>query len=224
MTESSIDIFAEIREKTGRSSNNILRKKNNLIPAIIYGAGEKEILVSVGNNDIVKASRDRSFFSKILHVKIKNQNSIENVVLKTLQRHPVKSNILHIDFQRIKSDEKIYMYVPLKFIGRDICPGVKLQGGQFISNMTDIEIRCYPNDLPKFIEVNVSNLNINDVIHLKDISISKDIEFSTLIQDSENNPAIASIQHMRSSEDKTSGVEEENVETEIIREKKEKVN
>ena len=101
--------------------------------------------------------------------------------LRDLQRHPFKPRILHLDLQRISIAEKIAMRIPLHFIDSELSPAVKLSSG-FISHlMSDIEVRCLPKDLPEFIEIDLSKIEINQTIHLSDLKLSSGVEIVDLV-------------------------------------------
>ena len=101
-----------------------------------------------------------------------------------MQRHPAKPRILHMDFLRVRSDQKLVMNVPLHFIGEEKAPGLK-EGGVFSHNMNNVEVSCLPADLPEFIEVDVSKMALNDVLHLSNLVLPKGVEILALSQGDE---------------------------------------
>jgi large subunit ribosomal protein L25 len=121
----------------------------------------------------------------------------EKVILKALQRHPYKLRILHMDLQRVREDEQLYITIPLHFVGEEIAPGVKIQGGQAMRHTNELEVRCLPADLPEYIEIDVSKLNINETIHVKDLIMPKGVEVVALLHDTANNLSIISIQAVK---------------------------
>jgi large subunit ribosomal protein L25 len=110
-----------------------------------------------------------------------------------MQRHPAKPRIMHMDFQRIVEDEEIKMNVPLHFIGEDIAPGVKDGGGKVSHIMTDVEIVCLPRYLPEYIDVDVSALELDDMLTLSDIKLPEGVEMPALAQGPEADRPIVSI-------------------------------
>jgi large subunit ribosomal protein L25 len=87
---------------------------------------------------------------------------------------------MHADFQRVRKDHKITMHVPLHFINQDKCPGVKTFGGMASHLMTDVEIRCLPDALPEYIEVDMINMNLDDSIHLSELKLPAGVEIVEL--------------------------------------------
>jgi large subunit ribosomal protein L25 len=104
----------------------------------------------------------------------------QKVILRDMQRHPAKPVILHLDFLRVSDDQEIHMHVPLHFIGEDVCPGVKLEGGQASHQMTEVEVICLPKNIPEYIEVDVTELKIGDSIHLTEIKLPAGVVLAAL--------------------------------------------
>ena len=119
------------------------------------------------------------FYSTILALKVGSQQ--QAAVLKDVQRHPYKNQIMHIDFQRVLEDEKIKMQVPLHFKGGAESKGVKEQGGVLSHVRNDVEVTCLPKDLPEFVEVDVSGLEINQVVKLSDLKLPAGVEIVDLL-------------------------------------------
>jgi large subunit ribosomal protein L25 len=127
---------------------------------------------------MAKSLENESFYSRILNLKTGTES--ERVILKDVQRHPFKPRILHVDFQRVRSDEKIHMHIPLHFMGGEKAPGVKDAGGIVSHIMSDVEISCFPDDLPEFISVDISAMELNQILHLSDLQLSKGVEIVSL--------------------------------------------
>jgi len=186
-------IVAEKRDAIGKGASRRLRR-NNKIPAILYGDhGNPEPLV-IDHDKIKQALDNEAFYSHILTVKIENEEC--KVVLKDIQRHAYKPKILHLDLQRVNENADINMSVPLHFLGDDIAPGVK-GGGLLSHHIAEIEIKCKPRDLPAYIEVDVSQLETGDSIHLSDIQLPEGV-VSVDLAHSHDLP-VASIQKIRGS-------------------------
>ena len=100
----------------------------------------------------------------------------ERVVLKDVQRHAFKPRILHVDFQRIRSDEKLHIHIPLHFSGDAECKGVKVGNGVISHILSDVEVSCFPDDLPEFISVDLSQMELNQTLHLSDLKLPKGVE------------------------------------------------
>lgn len=184
------DLIAEIREDQGKGASRRLRHQGK-VPAIIYGAGRPPRLLSFDHNKVLQQLEDESFYSSVLNVKVGSKS--QAVILKDLQRHPAKPRIMHMDFQRIVEDEEIKMNVPLHFIGEEVAPGVKTGGGKVSRLMTEVEIVCLPRYLPEYIDVDVSALELDEMLTLSDIKLPEGVEIPALAQGPEADRPIVSI-------------------------------
>jgi large subunit ribosomal protein L25 len=199
----NFELHAQSRQDIGKGASRRLRKLSDLVPAIIYGGEKAAESITIPHKDILKALKNEAFYSHILtlHVDKKPQQ----VVLKALQRHPVKPIIMHMDFLRISSNQKIHMHVPIHFTHEDTALGVK--AGGIVSHLEkEIEITCFPADLPEFIEVNLSQVALDGSVHLADLTAPKGVEFSAILRD--ENPLLVSIHLPRIVEESTEESEE----------------
>ena len=148
---------------SGKGASRRLRHAGN-VPAIIYGGSDAPMSVAINHNRFLRHLEEEAFYAHILTLDVDGKK--QQVVLKDLQRHPANDNkIMHADFLRIDADHAMTMTVQLHFLGEDVAPGVK--GGGLVSHlMTDVEISCLPKDLPEYIEVDVSALDLDQSIHL----------------------------------------------------------
>jgi large subunit ribosomal protein L25 len=167
------EIDASLRSDTGKGASRRLRHAEKL-PGIVYGGGKEPVSLTLEHKTLAKALENEAFYSHILT--LKTGSSSERVILKDLQRHPYRPLILHVDFQRIRADEKIHMHVPLHFIGAEEAPGVKIAGGIVSHLMNDVEVTCLPDDLPEYIKVDISKMELNDILHLSDLTLPKGVE------------------------------------------------
>jgi len=172
-----IELEATVRETIGKGASRRLRREEKL-PGVIYGGGKTAVSLTFEHDKLARALEDESFYSRILTLKTGTES--ERVILKDVQRHPYKPRLLHIDFQRVRADEKLHMHIPLHFIGEDQAPGVKEEGGNISHIMSDIEISCLPDDLPEYIEVDISEMKLNQILHLSDIKLPKGVEIIAL--------------------------------------------
>ena len=184
------DLIAEIREDQGKGASRRLRHQGK-VPAIIYGAGRPPRSLSFDHNKVLKQLEDEAFYSSVLNIKVGGKS--QAVILKDLQRHPSKPRIMHMDFQRIVEDEEIKMNVPLHFIGEEVAPGVKTGGGKVSRLMTEVEIVCLPRYLPEYIDVDVSQLELDEMLTLSDIKLPEGVEMPALAQGPEADRPIVSI-------------------------------
>ena len=166
-------ITAVARSDVGKGASRRLRRAEQ-IPGIVYGGGKEPKMIAIAQNLLLRLLEEESFYTQILDLDIEDKK--EHVILRDLQRHPFKPKILHLDLQRISATEKVTMRIPLHFIGGDLAPGVKVGGGVISRLLADIEVRCLPKDLPEFIEVDLSNLELNQTIHVSELKLPPNIE------------------------------------------------
>jgi large subunit ribosomal protein L25 len=185
-------VEAQARADMGKGASRRLRHQG-MVPGIVYGADKDAQPIMMDHNKVIHHIENEAFFSHILELSVDGKS--EKVVVKDMQRHPARRAVLHMDFLRVSDKEAIRMQVPLHFIGEDVAPGIKTGGGIASHLMTDVEISCLPADLPEFLEVDMSNLEIGDSLHLSDISLPKGVEIVELTHGEEHDSAIANI-HM----------------------------
>ncbi len=166
-----IKLSAEKRAQKGTKKDLSSLRLQSRVPAIVYGEGKPEIMVSVAEKDIL-AARKKGGINAILHLDV--GGSAETVIIKELQRHPVTERISHADFQRISLSRKITAKVPLRIVGE--APGVKNSGGVLQHELRELTLRALPASLPQFVDVDVSGLDLNKHLAVKDLKISGDIE------------------------------------------------
>jgi large subunit ribosomal protein L25 len=143
-----------------------------LVPAIVYGADRAPEMISLVHNELARHLEQEAFYSQILDLKVGDKT--EKVVVKDLQRHPAKPFVLHVDFQRIRAEEKIRVTIPLHFLNENSSKGVKL-GGLVSHNLTEIEVSCLPEDLPQNVEIDVAEMAIGDILHLSMIPLPEGV-------------------------------------------------
>lgn len=177
MSNFELNAVARGEELQGKGASRRLRKQN-LIPAIIYGGNEEPVAVSLKNNELVKALESEAFFSSIITITIEGGED-EQGIIKALQRHPAKGFPMHADFQRIVKGQKISMSVPVRFEGEEEAPGAKA-GGILSTQVVDLDINCLPSQIPEFIAIDVSALNIGDSVHLSDIALPEGVVLADL--------------------------------------------
>ena len=184
------DLIAELREDQGKGASRRLRHQGK-VPAIIYGAGRPPRSLMFDQNKVLLELENESFYSSVLNIKVGDKS--QAAILKDLQRHPSKPIIMHMDFQRIVDDVEIRMNIPLHFIGEEVAPGVKQAGGSVSRLMNDVEVECLPKYLPEYLEVDISNLELDDMVHLSDIKLPEGVEIPELAQGEEHDQAIVAI-------------------------------
>lgn len=192
---SVFEVEASIRSDKGKGASRRLRREKK-VPGIVYGGGEAAVSLTIEHNKMAKSLENEAFYSRILTLKTDDKS--ERVILKDIQRHPFKARLLHIDFQRVKADEKLTMNVPIHFIGAEKSPGVK-EGGLVSHLMSDVEITCLPDDLPEFIAIDLTEMTLNETKHMSDLKLPKGVEIVGLSE--ENDQAIVSIHMPREEEE-----------------------
>ena len=161
------DVAAVPRSDTGKGASRRLRRQG-LVPAIVYGGHQDPQMISLRHNEVLRHLEHESFYSHVLNLTVGEASGA--VVLKDLQRHPAKPFILHVDFMRVSQDEKLRMVVPLHFLNEEKSPGVKA-GGNVSHAMIDVEVTCLPKDLPEFLGIDLSGMEVGDIIHLSEIPL-----------------------------------------------------
>ena len=184
------DLIADIREDQGKGASRRLRHEGK-VPAIIYGAGRPPRALLFDHNRVLQQLESESFYSSVLNIKVGEKS--QAAILKDVQRHPAKPLVMHMDFQRIVEDEEIKMSVPLHFIGEDVAPGVKQDGGAVSHLMNEVDIVCLPRHLPEFIDVDVSELELDEMLSMSDIKLPEGVSIPALAQGPEANRPIVSI-------------------------------
>jgi large subunit ribosomal protein L25 len=166
-----IEVSATTRKAQGTGASRRLRKTGR-VPGILYG-GSEPALIEIDHNNLYYSLRSEAFHASVLTLDLDGKK--EQVLLRDFQMHPFRQQVLHIDFQRVDANKKIHMKVPLHFINAEIAPGVKLGGGIINHVLNELEISCLPADLPEFIEVDLSGLDLGHSIHVSDIKLPKSV-------------------------------------------------
>ena len=160
------------RDNLGRRASKRYRRDNK-VPAEIYGNKDNQSVL-IDEFELNKQTKDPQFYSNVIDISI-DSSKIE-VILKDIQRDPEKSFITHIDFLAVDKNKKITVNVPFNFINDDQCVGIKISGGILSHILNEIEISCLPKDIPESINVDVSNLDLNQSIHLTEIKLPDGVE------------------------------------------------
>ncbi len=187
----AIKINAVMRTDLGKGASRRLRHQEK-IPAIIYGSGDPASL-TIDLREIRPHIDNEAFYASIVDVNVEGNATAEKVIVRDVQRHPYKIDIMHIDFQRIDVNKAMHMHVQLHFIGEENAPGVK-EGGLVNHVVNEVEVTCLPKDIPEFIEVDISALGMGESIHLTEMKMPEGVELTALSHGDENHDtAIVSI-------------------------------
>lgn len=204
MSSVDFNITAEVRDDLGKGASRRLRREGK-IPAVVYGGNKDPQSLTLDHDDFYHHLEHEAFYSHILSLEVGGKK--EKVVLKDLQRHPAKPFVTHADFLRVSAKEKLRMQVPLHFLGEDVAPGVKIGGGMISHNITEVEVSCLPKDLPEYLEVDMSEVELEQSVHLSDIPLPKGVELVELSHGAEHDQAVAAIHKTRGSMEEEETVE-----------------
>ncbi|MEQ8485374.1 MAG: 50S ribosomal protein L25/general stress protein Ctc [Pseudomonadales bacterium] len=186
------EIKAELRKDVGKGASRRLRRAADRVPGIIYGGGREPQTLTVNANALNKALERETFYSQIISVVV--DGDAQQAVLRDLQRHPASEKVQHIDFLRVSADQEIDVNIPLHFINEDKCVGVKQGGGTISHSANEVEVRCLPKDLPEFIEVDVSELQVGHSIHISELKLPEGVVAVDLIHgDEDHDSAVVSV-------------------------------
>ena len=185
----TFELFATPRTDLGKGASRRLRHKGS-VPAIIYGAGETPQSLTLAHKDLRKACENEAFFSHILTVHV--DGAQHKAIVKDMQRHPYKPIIMHIDLLRINMNKVMTMSIPLHFEGEENAIGIK-NGGMVHHLLTSVEISCLPKQLPEYISVDVSKLDLNDMVHLSDLTLPEGVSLVELMGDEKNDLPVVNI-------------------------------
>lgn len=200
------ELAAEAREASGRAGSRRLRNAGK-VPAIVYGGGQPPNSVTLDHNSLIHQMENEGFFTSILTLKVGKAS--ESVVVKDVQRHPAKPQVMHMDLLRVRADEELTLQVPIHFVNEEASIGVKTHGGVVDHLMTDVEVSCLPKDLPEYIEIDVSEVELDQILHLSDLKVPDGVKLVALEHGSD--PAMFAIHEPRR-------VEEEPVADEVAAE------
>jgi large subunit ribosomal protein L25 len=210
------------RGDQGRGASRRLRREEKKIPAIIYGGNKDATSISIWHNELKKALENEAFFSHILTIELDGKK--ESVILKDLQRHPYKALLTHADFLRVDKDHEIHVNVPLHFINEETAPAIKLHGGVAHHQINEVEVICLPQDLPEYIEVDMSGVEMDEVIHLSDLKLAKGVRIAALAQGEDYDLPVVAIHKPRAAklEDTEEGEEDDAGEEDEEKDRKDK--
>lgn len=166
------------RESTGSGAVGRLRRVDDSIPGVVYGAGQETVNIALPTRVLLKAMQTENFLSQIIELKL--DGTAEQVVVRDMQRHPASENITHIDFMRIREDREIQVSVPIRYINEDSCIGVRMSGGTITRNLVEVEIGCLPKDLPESIIVDMQDIDVGSAVHLSGLALPNGVSIPSL--------------------------------------------
>jgi large subunit ribosomal protein L25 len=181
------EISAHKREAQGTGASRRLRRMGK-VPGIVYGGAEGPVNIQLDHKDLFQNLRNEKFHASILTLDVGGAR--QQVLLRAVNMHPFKLLVQHVDFQRVSKDKKIHVAVPLHFVNAEKSPGVKEQGGIASHVLNELDITCFPDDLPEYIEVDLGSLSVGNSIHVKDLALPKGVE--PVLHRNEN-PVVATV-------------------------------
>ena len=173
------------RAKQGTGASRRLRISGKA-PGIVYGGSAEPQLIEIDHNALWHALKKEAFHSSILDMELNGQ--VTKVLLRDVQYHPFKQQVLHVDFQRVDEKTRVHLKVPLHFVGADVAPAVKLGGCMISHTINEIDVQCLPKDLPEFVEVDLSALEAGQSIHVSQLKLPAGVE---LVTHGEGDPVVA---------------------------------
>ena len=205
---------AQDRPERGKSGTKLL-KRSGFIPAVLYAAGKNSQSVKLSRHDFLRFIHQYRLESTVISLKIKGQKS-RSVLVKEVQYDPVKEDVIHIDFQEISLTSKIKVNVRIVAKGEPV--GVKQEGGTLNHLIWELEVECLPTQIPEEISVDVSQMKIGDVVHVRDLSLPPGVKAIN-----EPDSLVLSLEHPIKEEEIVAPAAEgeEPAEPEVIKEKKE---
>ncbi len=171
-------VAAASRTLFGKGASRRLRREN-LVPAIVYGAEDEPQALQLKHNEVIKHLENESFYSQLLMLSVDGKEAVRTL-LRDVQRHPYKQQVLHLDFQRVVAGQALQVTVPLHLLNEDTCYGVKTEGGMINRTENEVTLSCLPRNIPESIEIDMADLKIGDSIHLSDLTMPADVELVDL--------------------------------------------
>ena len=175
----SFELAAELRNDEGKGASRRLRHAGK-VPAILYGGKRDPRTLTLNHEKLITLVEDEKFYSTIIGLKVGAET--QAAIVKDLQMHPARNQVLHVDLQRVLDDEKIRIRLPIHFKGEAASPGVKTQGGLVSHRITDIEVTCLPKDLPEEIALDLSQMKLNESKYISDIPLPAGVVATAVLQ------------------------------------------
>jgi large subunit ribosomal protein L25 len=197
----SFTFGADLREMQGKGASRRLRHAGK-VPAVLYGGHQAAQALILDQQNLLTMIDDERFYSSIVQLKIGDQT--QEAIIKDIQMHPARNVVVHVDLQRVSENEKIRIHLPIHFKGESISPGVKTQGGVVSHMRADVEVSCLPRDLPEFLELDLSGMNLNDTKFLSDIPLPPGVVIPELTR---KNAPVVSIHSPRAEEPEPTAAE-----------------
>jgi large subunit ribosomal protein L25 len=190
----SFSFGADPRGAQGKGASRRLRRSGK-VPAILYGGHKEAQALVLDQQNLLTMIGDERFYSSIVQLKI--DGTAQEAIVKDVQMHPAKNVVVHVDLQRVIENETIRLRLPIHFKGESVSPGVKTQGGIVSHMMTEVEVSCLPKDLPEFLLLDLSEMNLNETKFLADVPLPAGVTIPELAH---RNAPVVSIHSPRAAE------------------------
>ena len=185
-------IQATGRNVEGKGASRRLRRAAQ-IPAIVYGGDAAPQPILLEHEKTWLASQNEWFYSSILDLEL--DGKVQKVLLRDMQRHPYKQQIMHLDFQRVNENQALRAKVPLHFLNQEKSPAGKAAGVVITHELNEVEVSCLPKDLPEFVEIDLGDLAVGGIVHLSDLKLPAGVELPELKLGKEHDVAVVIAKH-----------------------------
>ena len=193
--KTSFVIGADLRDAQGKGASRRLRHKGK-VPAILYGGKKEPRALILDQQNLLTMIDNERFYSSIVQIKVGEQT--QEAIVKDIQMHPAKNLVVHVDLLRVVPNEKIRIRLPIHFKGEAVSPGVKTQGGVVSHRLSDVEVLALPQNLPEYLELDLSQMNLNETKFLADVPVPEGVEIVGLAGG--KNPPVVSVHSPRAEE------------------------
>ncbi len=190
----TFQVGADPRHDQGKGASRRLRRAGK-VPAVLYGGDGEPRNITLDHQQLLTLIGNEKFYSSIISVNVEAQG--QPAIVRDVQMHPARNAVVHVDLQRVLENEKLKIHLPIHFKGEAVAPGVKTQGGIVSHLIQDVEVSCLPKDLPEFLELDLSGMNLNETLHLSDVPLPAGV---TLPELAHRNPVAVSVHSPRVAE------------------------
>ncbi|MEX5729825.1 large subunit ribosomal protein L25 [Rhodovulum iodosum] len=164
------DLHATVRTGTGKGAARQARREH-FVPGIVYGGGSDPLPINIKYNALLKRLKAGRFLATLFNLKVDGEEDVR-VICRGVQRDVVKDLPVHVDLMRLRRNSRINLYIPVEFVGEETSPGLK-KGGVLTVVRPEVELKVTAGDIPEKLTVDVSAMNIGDIVHISDIELPK---------------------------------------------------
>ena len=187
----NLELNVEARVPANRGAIGRLRRLQNKVPGIVYGAGLDPTAVAIEERVLSRVMQHEAFFSQIIELRM--DDKAQRVIVRDMQRHPATSKVMHIDFMRVSEDQEVQMTVPIHFLNEQDCEGVKTQSGMVSRSLRDVVVSCLPKHVPEYLAIDIKDLVIGKSLHLSDLELPDRVSIPILARGIEYDSPIVSV-------------------------------